>query len=185
MFPAAGMRPHGRNTAATRYPRAGSGTWGLTSPPPPPVRSPRPPSSPPGPPSATKNHSARVPGTLRLIPSGIEASPDARPEARPAATAWSASRRAPTAAARPPRPGTSRGRPCAAAPWRRAARRPCPPGCAVETGHPPSDPAGTQGRDPGSARTRGRRPWGPALRSAPHTTGSKAPWLEQEDPCWP
>lgn len=158
MFPAAGVRPHGRNTAATRYP---SRVWGLGAHiPPPPVRSPRPPSSPPGPPSATKNHSARVPGTLRLIPSGIEASPDARPEARPAATAWSASRRAPTAAARPPRPGTSRGRPCAAAPWRRAARRPYPPGCAVESGHPPQTPRPQTRPGPGICSDPGQAPAG-------------------------
>lgn len=46
-------------------------------------------------------------------------------------TMWNASRRAQTAAGQLPRPGTSRGRPCAAAPRRRATCPPCPPGCAV------------------------------------------------------
>lgn len=89
----------------------------------------------------------RIPGMLRLIPSwpspatpgGFSRKPRVEAGGQPRSThacplrvtAWNASRRAQTAAARLPRPGTSRGSPCAAAPWWRAVLHPCPAGCAV------------------------------------------------------
>lgn len=160
MFPAAGVRPHGRNTAATRYPPAASGTWGLTFPPPPPSAQSAAPELAARPTLGHQEPQCQSSGNAPFNPQWVPPRPEARPEARPAATAWSASRRAPTAAARPPRPGTSRGRPCAAAPWRRAARRPCPPGCAVETGHPPQTPRPQTRPGPGICSDPGQAPVG-------------------------